>query len=77
MSGYLFCEVSRENQILIVTLNQPDVRNSLRRPANLELDIFRHKEQRSYAPIQQFDNSRRVEGPNAFAESVSRNGGIR
>lgn len=38
MSGYSFCKVSREDHILIVTLNRPDVRNSLRRPANLELD---------------------------------------
>lgn len=38
MSEYSFCKVSREDHVLIVTLNRPDVMNSLHRPANLELD---------------------------------------
>lgn len=32
MSEYSFCKVSREDHVLIVTLNRPDVMNSLHRP---------------------------------------------
>jgi enoyl-CoA hydratase/carnithine racemase len=38
MTDYSFCTVSREQHILVVTLNRPEVMNALHRPANLELD---------------------------------------
>ena len=38
MPEYSFCKVNRDNHVLTVTLNRPDVMNSLHRPANLELD---------------------------------------
>jgi crotonobetainyl-CoA hydratase len=38
MPEFSFCKASREGHVLIVTLDRPDVMNSLHRPANLELD---------------------------------------
>ena len=33
-----FCEVAREERVLVVTLNRPEVRNALHPPANFELE---------------------------------------
>lgn len=38
MPEYSFCKVTREDHVLVVTLNRPEVMNALHRPANLELE---------------------------------------
>ena len=37
MSEYEFCKVEREGRLTIVTINRPEVMNSLHPPANFEL----------------------------------------
>lgn len=38
MSDYEFCKTDREGNVLIVTLNRPDVMNALHPPSHVELD---------------------------------------
>src|SRR5262245_19508952 len=38
MEDLKYVKVAREGRVLIVTINRPEVRNALHRPANLELE---------------------------------------
>ena len=38
MTEFAYCTVSREDPLLVVTINRPEVMNALHRPANLELE---------------------------------------